>query len=1156
MKKIVSLITCITVLWTIPGWAQVDEQSDKTLSYVSTFKPNQFITQWLICGPFPNPDNAGRNIDYLTTAGGEAQIRPKAGMAHPNTAVPDGVVKWQEASAYAYGLLDFMQLPLPHERVVAYAFCYIKAPQAMDVILKLGSDDGVKVWLNGNLVHDKEVGRSARPDEDRIPARMKAGENALLIKVDQSIGGWGLYFRVSHAFPLENGVFLADAKFGPVLAGVEGLASATLSIFNTKDTPVVIDKIEWEENKWLETSSASIGELAPRSWQTFRFQIKNKPIPAPAPSEPIEVYVSAYRSDAQINRISITAHITNVLLQVDGTERGRAVRGFKANLDGVVRPYLIYLPKNYTNLEKVPNLFKVGLPLLIALNPAYSDELSDLDVYFYYGLAQYAEAADFAVVCINGRPEIGWDRLSIYDALDALAIVQSRFPIDADRIYLFGAGRGGDVAYNLGLQYPDLFAAMAVAEGVGPTDLAKNALNLPLYVVNGVWPGANYNELQAFRKMVRLFSSYGCTLKHKEYPDIKWTDFLSKEWEPIFNWFRQYRRVVNPKKVSYSTGQLVSDSASRTYGAYWVRIKPGKDAHAIPQIDATISGNSIDVATVNVKQYALLLNSQLLVLNAPITVRTNGKMSFSGQISKKAIKDNEATLIINLEPKRMTWVFAVIVGFVALAGLSVGCLRLIKIKSQTHPCPSKEGEAEPDIPTLTAGFRGIWLIAMKELRSQLLAEKFMLSTLLCLGMVLMSFWLMTHDYQERLTNYSLSLKKSKNLYSGNLYWYDLEPNHGTGKGAYIRPTPIVKVPNVMSIFVAGLERRMSRPAYYSLHQEVEFDDIPHTNFLIDMYANPDLMYIVQIAMSLLALLFVFQSICGEREKGTLRLMLANAVPRDTILLGKWVGGYIGLVIPFLLAMGVGVLAINLMPSVSLGTEHWIRLAWLLGASLLYISAFFTLGILISTLTKQTITSFLVSLFAWVILVLVLPNTGTLLARELKPVESMQQLQIKKDLMKRQMEDEYFKVQHSGWYWFQTYGLMNFEIWHNLRDTAWKLDADHRRRTQQLADYTRVLTRLSPAAAYAYATMDIAGTNINDELAYYDQLRRYIRNQPQEALQFVSNMLFTHQTWNFHYTLAQWQEGLNHALIDLLLLVLFNAIFFLCAYLAFIRYQVT
>ena len=196
------------------------------------------------------------------------------------------------------------------------------------------------------------------------------------------------------------------------------------------------------------------------------------------------------RSDETSN-----ARVTSPLAQLDGTERGTAIRGFKASSDGTVRPYLIYLPENYTSEQSVP--------LLVTLNPAATDEPDTLNVYFDYGLAEYADAEGFVVMCLNGRPEAGWDELAIHDALDALKIVQSHFPIDADRIYLFGAGSGGNGAYKLGLQHPDLFAAMAVAEAVGPTDLTKNALNLPLYIVNGVWRGSDYNELKGFRKMVK-----------------------------------------------------------------------------------------------------------------------------------------------------------------------------------------------------------------------------------------------------------------------------------------------------------------------------------------------------------------------------------------------------------------------------------------------------------------------------------------------------------------------------------------------------------------------------------------------------------------------------------------------------------------------------
>jgi len=466
-----------------------------------------------------------------------------------------------------------------------------------------------------------------------------------------------------------------------------------------------------------------------------------------------------------------------------------------------------------------------------------------------------------------------------------------------------------------------------------------------------------------------------------------------------------------------------------------------------------------------------------------------------------------------------------------------------------------------DTPKWNAGLQRVWLIAMKEFRSHLLTERFLWTTLVCLGMVLMSLWLTVYDYQTRLTNHSISLHKEEDLYGtepggGNsLFYYDLEPDHHTSRSVYIRPTSIVKEPNVMSVFVQGLGRRMSRPVCYSIFQELDFDDVPHSNFLLDIYAKADLMHIVQTAMSLLALLFVFQSICGERESGTMKLVLANAVPRYTILLGKWVGGYLALVLPFLLAIGIGLVAISMAPSISLNAENWIRLAWLLFASLLYISVFVTLGILISTLTRRTTTAFLAALFVWVILVLVLPNAGALIARQLKPMESAQQLQVQKDLTKRRMEDERQKVQHSS-YWIVTYGQMHTEIWDDIRDAVWKLESEHHRRTQELADYTRTLTRLSPAAAYAYAMMDIAGTNIRDELAYYDQLRRYIHDQPQKGNEYVRYILLTHQKWDFHHTLAPWQDGVGHALVDLLILALLNVVLFLCAYLVFARQQIT
>jgi hypothetical protein len=71
----------------------------------------------------------------------------------------------------------------------------VYAPEERDTQLLIGSDDGVRIWLNGDLVHTNPAYRGAYPDQDGIPVHLKKGWNTLLIKVLQGAGGWGYYVR-------------------------------------------------------------------------------------------------------------------------------------------------------------------------------------------------------------------------------------------------------------------------------------------------------------------------------------------------------------------------------------------------------------------------------------------------------------------------------------------------------------------------------------------------------------------------------------------------------------------------------------------------------------------------------------------------------------------------------------------------------------------------------------------------------------------------------------------------------------------------------------------------------------------------------------------------------------------------------------------------
>jgi len=109
----------------------------------------------------------------------------------------------------------------------------------------------------------------------------------------------------------------------------------------------------------------------------------------------------------------------------------------------------------------------------------------------------------------------------------------------------------------------------------------------------------------------------------------------------------------------------------------------------------------------------------------------------------------------------------------------------------------------------------------------------------------------------------------------------------------------------------------------------------------------DLVAIVSIIMSLVAIVLSHNAIAGEREDGLLKLMLSNPVSRSTIVLGKFIGGVITLVIPFSLGVLLGLAYISIGAEVQLqGTDIGV-FGLLLVLSYIYMTAFYGLGLLFS-----------------------------------------------------------------------------------------------------------------------------------------------------------------------------------------------------------------
>lgn len=151
-----------------------------------------FITDWYVIGPFDNP------VGGFDTEGLMISYPPEQEFDLEKSCLgKDGIdVKWQRIPADEKGYVDLAKYVNPNDWAVAYALTYIWSPDERSINIFSGSDDGIRIWLNDELVHHHLVKRGPIPDNDRAAGALKQGWNKLLVKVEQGEGWWGFYARI------------------------------------------------------------------------------------------------------------------------------------------------------------------------------------------------------------------------------------------------------------------------------------------------------------------------------------------------------------------------------------------------------------------------------------------------------------------------------------------------------------------------------------------------------------------------------------------------------------------------------------------------------------------------------------------------------------------------------------------------------------------------------------------------------------------------------------------------------------------------------------------------------------------------------------------------------------------------------------------------
>lgn len=398
-------------------------------------------------------------------------------------------------------------------------------------------------------------------------------------------------------------------------------------------------------------------------------------------------------------------------------------------------------------------------------------------------------------------------------------------------------------------------------------------------------------------------------------------------------------------------------------------------------------------------------------------------------------------------------------------------------------------------------------IASKEWLNNIVTPRFITGFVLCLLLIPFSIVISLNDYKSKMHVYAIEKTKAD------------EENMAKAYSAY-RPV-IVKKPASLSIFARGIS--------YNVGDRVKvlFGDKPmltegkaesRDNPFLNRFFTFDFVSVLVIIMSLMAFLFTYDICTGERESGTLKMMLANPLSRSTVLMGKLLGTFLTLFPMLVFSFGLCLLVIMLHSEIAFSSSEWLRIGVMILFSAVFLILFMIIGLFVSSRVKHSATSIVICLIVWVIFLFVIPNLASYSAKSFIRVGSSENLEYDINSIEKEFREKADKFsdnqQQPDWsgtsyYWggddgFKliggaTKGLMERERRINeycepLRvqyaDKKWPFREKYLHELEKQQKLAKYLSFLSPSEIFKESASALCSTNYESHNNFLNQTRNY------------------------------------------------------------------
>jgi ABC-type transport system involved in multi-copper enzyme maturation permease subunit len=467
------------------------------------------------------------------------------------------------------------------------------------------------------------------------------------------------------------------------------------------------------------------------------------------------------------------------------------------------------------------------------------------------------------------------------------------------------------------------------------------------------------------------------------------------------------------------------------------------------------------------------------------------------------------------------------------------------------------------------------MLFFKEIREAFASRRFWVILALCLVLIPLGVEVSLKDYQTRLQNYreAVRIYREQTKTVSDIIYKE-------GAKAFAPPAPLSFVSLGLELVlpnVAETQYKFGEPPAV-----MRFSNNQGRDNLYEFFYGPlDLVFVVAVVMSFMAIILTFGAIAGEKEQGTLRQVLSNSVPRAGVLLAKAAADALVLFIPFLLALAASLVLIEVQGNPIIAVPGaWTSIGLAVLIAVLFIGAFFNLGLLVSSLTKQAVPALVVLLLLWISLYGVYPRLSSALAQVVAPSKSEARVALEKAQLRRNIQKERdaeinrliktlpddinspvakegVKAQEEIQ---NRYQAMLEEDWRAM-------DRDIEAREGKRNALAVTIGRLSPVTSFIRPMAELARTGWLKYERFQVGVRRFEETLNRDIFDKNRMIRYKHGMGMdnkvdvtvaapvFTYVPASVKAIVRDILPDVIVLVLFNFIFFAGAFVAFLRYDV-